>query len=135
MSAKMTLEEIEALAKGATPGPWMLETGDAAPIGNVETIDGHLVLQAQQNLTVKGSDYVGQNAMRNANARFAAQVWRLLEIAQEMRAEVENLRKAIRLANARLMAEEATTVTMNLKLSGDEWARDILAPICEGEIG
>ncbi|HNY31738.1 MAG TPA: hypothetical protein PKO15_12690 [Fibrobacteria bacterium] len=87
-----TLEEIEALAAAATPGPWEFETGDGAPIGNVQTADGHLIFQAQQNATVKGSDYSSQTRMRNANAAFSAEIWVLLSIAQEQRAEIARLR-------------------------------------------
>ena len=83
-----TLEEIEALAKDATPGPWRRETGVAAPIGNVETVDGELILQAQQSGRIKGFDPIRQNKLRNANADFAAEVWALLRIAQEQRAEL-----------------------------------------------
>jgi len=93
-----TLEEIEALAAAATPGPWEFETGDGAPIGNVQTADGHLIFQAQQNATVKGSDYSSQTRMRNANAAFSAEIWVLLSIAQEQRgamsADEERMRAA-----------------------------------------
>lgn len=66
-----------------TPGPWLHETGPDAPIGSVVTAnDAHPIAQAQSNSTVRGSDYAGQNAMREANAQLIAAAPELLEALQ-----------------------------------------------------
>lgn len=90
MSAKMTLEEIEALAKGATPGPWK------TVIPNPE--EGWIDVVAEDGSMVVGDQGVYNGLELEPTAALIAAAPRLLEIAQEqagaIRADDERLEKA-----------------------------------------
>lgn len=85
MSDKMTLEEIEALAKDATPGPWKT----VIPSPEESWIDV---------ITEDGDPVVGDQGIYNGpelepTAALIAAAPRLLEIAQEQAAEIARLKR------------------------------------------
>ena len=85
MTDKATLEEIEALAKDATPGPWKT----VIPSPEESWIDV---------ITEDGDPVVGDQGIYNGSeleptAALIAAAPRLLEIAQEQAAEIARLKQ------------------------------------------
>ena len=86
-----TLEEIEALAKDATPGPWRYDTVDYRVLG---TEKREVVLRDFS--LASGSRTPEQRKEIQGNTILAMSAPDLLRIAQEQRAEIERLRKEVR---------------------------------------
>lgn len=99
MTAKMTLEEIEGLAKNATPAPWIVRDDghayampiiDSPHVGN-----GYFASIATVTQRDKNPQHGGEVKLETAeaNAALIVQVWRLLEIAREQRETIRKLQQ------------------------------------------
>ena len=88
MSAEMTLEEIERLSEGRTPGDWRIApVGDYASGGiNIDAGTGGYIC------LIDGSAESPSEHSR-ADANLIAHAPRLLEIAQEQAAEITRLKQ------------------------------------------
>jgi len=75
-----TLEEIEALAADATPGPW--EVVEDFPYSSIEAI------APPRNITICCDTTFYPTSVTGENQRFIAEIWRILAIAQGQRAEI-----------------------------------------------
>lgn len=91
MTDKATLEEIEALSAGATPGPWK------TVIPNPE--EGWIDVVSESGDHVVGDQGIYNGSELEPTAALIAAAPRLLEIAQEMRAEIKRLREELGEAN------------------------------------
>jgi hypothetical protein len=85
MTNKATLEEIEALAKGATPGPWK------TVIPNPE--EGWIDVVTEEGNPVVGDQGVYNGPELEPTVALIASAPRLLEIAQEQAAEIARLKQ------------------------------------------
>lgn len=93
MTDKMTLEEIEALAKDATPGPYT--TSECSAGAEIMLLGGPSRKYVATVRIHQVPRHMGEweEAKRTATAGFLASAPRLLEIAQEQAAEIARLKQ------------------------------------------
>jgi hypothetical protein len=102
-----TLEEIEALAAEATPGPW--EVVEDFPYSSVEAI------ASPCNTTICCDTTFYPTSVTRENQSFIAEIWRLLAIAQEQRTEIARLKRAIITANSGVIFGEGVGLAYYMK--------------------